>query len=147
MAKRFLFQLAEVVMFIVSSNPSAIRRMKARAGGFFKGTVLRETRTMVYIKPLNKDLMERMKGTSFYHEGVLVKGRLLDINTVSDLTLSDRNIIEYLAIPKKQVEHWLGEKRRLNDALDRLRGSDLVKNSSNSQKKVNRTQKWVYNPN
>ena len=171
MVKRFLFNIGEVVMFVISSNPSTISRMKARSGGFFKGTVVRENRSSIYIKPLNKEFMDRMKNTSFYSQAIQVKDKFItrqDLtnrgwSTPSDLTrmsLSDvaaayklpekyvkkhALIVEYLSIPKKQVEHWLGEKRRLNDALDKLRQSGLVKDSADSQKKKTKTQKWVYN--
>ena len=169
MVQRYLFAIGEMVMFVLSSNHSAITRMKARAGGFFKGTVLKETKSLMYIKPFNKGLLDRLKDSNFYCQGVVVGNRLLtkswlvkeygiaprcmresDLNklaTAFKVSASRVQVVECLIIPKKQVEHWLGEKRRLNDALDALRNSNLVKKTKAAKKRVNNhQQKWVWKP-
>jgi len=169
MVQRYLFAIGEVVMFVLSSNHSAIKRMKDRAGGYFKGTVVKETKNVMYIKPHNKGLLDRLKDTNFYCQGVVVGNRLLteswlvkeygvaprsmvecDLHTIAanfKVNASKVQVVECLIIPKKQVEHWLGEKRRLNDALDALKQSSLVKKHTKSAKKLtDKHQEWVWTP-
>ena len=158
MTKHFIYTLAEVVMFVLSSNPNTIVRMKKRAGGFFKGRVLKETSKDVWIEPLNDDLVGRLAKTSFFQEVAVIKGRFVVTLNGRDMTdpqgtkyvlrvkynTEDVRFADCVVIPKKQVEHWLGEKRRMADALDRLATSPLVKKGNTKKAKAKKTSKWVY---
>jgi len=165
MAKKAIFKLMDIVMFVITTNPSAIKRMKERKGGFFKGTVIRVTRTDVWIKPLNKSLLDRLRGTSFFRQAWKMKGRFItkeelnkcgyclledddlhkfNINHIERLYNTNKvELVEYVVIPKKQVAHFYGEHKRLTMALEKLKKTDLVK--KNTKKKTHKkSNKWVY---
>ena len=153
---KYVFKLMEIVMFVITSNPKAINRMKARKGGFFKGRVVRETSKEVWIEPLNKELAQRLENTSFFRICAIIKGKKVQLvpseedNLYMDV-LKDkhgrRNIrfTGIVIIPKKQVDHFYGEKKRFNDALGELAKSNLVKKHTHDKGKKN-TKKtdWVY---
>lgn len=155
---QFIYKLAEVVMFVVTSNPKAINRMKARKGGFFKGRVLRETSRDVWIEPLNDDLVKRLAKTSFFRDVAIVKGKIAVLLSESDMAdpegtkarLRDkyrtRNVrfADCVVIPKRQVEHFLGETRRFNDSLNKLANSHLVKKGNTKKTKPKKNTNWVY---
>jgi hypothetical protein len=154
---QFIYKLAEVVMFVITGSPRAINRMKARKGGFFKGRVLKETSKDVWIEPLNEALTERLMNLSFFRDVAIIKsGRVVVLNEqdMKDLQgtkdkmcakhkTNDIRFANCVIIPKKQVEHWLGEKRRFNDSLEALAKSDLVKERS-KKTKMKKDIHWVY---
>ena len=153
---KYIYKLAEIVMFVLSSNPAAVTRMKKERKNFFKGKVIRETAKEVWIEPLNKDLAARLEETSFFRVCIIIDGKRAQL--VPPSCEDDNFYIEIIKdrhgrknvrttgiviIPKKQVDHFYGEKRRLYDAMDQLINSDLVK-VHNKKKKGKKAQNWVY---
>lgn len=156
---KYVFKLMEIVMFVITSNPKAINRMKARKGGFFKGRVIRETSKEVWIEPLNKELSKRLENTSFFRVCAVIKGKkaqLVPTSCEEDNLYMEiikdkhgRKNVRFTGIvilPKKQVDHFHGEKKRFNDALSELAKSDLVKKRNHGKDKKKGTKKtdWVY---
>lgn len=154
---KYIYKLAEIVMFVLSSNPATITRMKKQRKGFFKGYVVRETSKEVWIQPMHKDLAERLEGTSFHRVCAVVddkKAYLLPENAIENnflfYDLKEKygtgriDVIDIVVVPKKQTEHFYGERRRFQDAMDKLIHSDLVKEHGGRKKKTKKTTDWVY---
>ncbi|RLF84618.1 hypothetical protein DRN34_05445 [Thermococci archaeon] len=179
MAKHFTYKLMEIVLFVLSSSPKAINRLKARKGGYFKGRVLKETHKEVWIEPINQELMERLRKTSFARAGALVGQRLIEFSAPNRDEVSECSegyydewyyddllwqyaertrilrqkyqgkkvrFIECVCIPKKQVIHFHGEKRRFNDAMKKLASSHLVKKGNTKKAKSKKVDRWTYRP-
>ena len=157
---QFIYKLAEVVMFVITSSPCAINRMKARKGGFFKGKVLKETSRDVWIEPMNDELTERLAKLSFFRDVAVINKKqvvVLNDNEMDDpqwmksclqrrYKTKDVRFADCVIIPKRQVEHWLGEKRRFNDAMQKLASSHLVKKGNTKKAKPKKVDRWTYRP-